>query len=158
MVGVEEAVKYFLDTEFNGFGGALMSLALVPEDVKAHEFYEVVDVAGPIAPWVAQHVVPHLGRRPLPRSTTAVLLATFLRNATLKHGHITIVADWPTDFEHLMALLIIGPGMMESVPDFAMEFKRLPGFNTADHSAVPHNALEDARALRNHCVAMGATA
>jgi hypothetical protein len=25
-------VRYFLDTEYNGFGGSLLSLALVPED------------------------------------------------------------------------------------------------------------------------------
>ncbi len=31
-------MRYFLDTEYNGFGGALLSLALVPED-GGEEFY-----------------------------------------------------------------------------------------------------------------------
>ena len=39
------AMRYFLDTEFNGFGGALLSLALVPED--GEEFYVTLDCDGP---------------------------------------------------------------------------------------------------------------
>ena len=31
-------MRYFLDTEFNGFGGALISLALVPE-IGDKDFY-----------------------------------------------------------------------------------------------------------------------
>ena len=31
-------MRYFLDTEFNGFGGALLSVALVPAD-GSEEFY-----------------------------------------------------------------------------------------------------------------------
>ena len=30
----------------------------------------------------------------------------------------------------------------------------LPGFSTAANSAVPHNALHDARALRDHLVGL----
>ena len=36
------AMRYFLDTEYNGFGGALLSLALVPED-GGEEFYVTLD-------------------------------------------------------------------------------------------------------------------
>jgi len=31
-------MRYFLDTEFNGFGGQLISLALVPEHLEAAQF------------------------------------------------------------------------------------------------------------------------
>ena len=34
-------MRYFLDTEFNGFGGCLISLALVPEDGD-QDYYVVV--------------------------------------------------------------------------------------------------------------------
>jgi len=34
-------MRYFIDAEFNGFGGQLISLALVPEDEEAVPFYEV---------------------------------------------------------------------------------------------------------------------
>lgn len=143
-------MKYYLDTEFNGFGGALMSLALVPDDVRLPAFYRVVDWGGgEIDPWVKEHVVPFLGGPPQPRAAVSAELADFLARAESP----TVVADWPTDFEHLLSLLIVGPGQMASAPDFGMEFRRLPGFNTADHSRIPHNALSDAWALRHHCVA-----
>jgi hypothetical protein len=147
-------MRLYLDTEFNGFGGALMSLALVPAAKDAPIFYRVVEgwSDGPIDPWVQQHVVPNLGAPQMPRERAGAELAAYLRLRNVS-GRPTIVADWPTDFEHLLALLINGPGMMHPAPDFDMEYRRLPGFNTADHSRVPHNALEDAIALRNHCEA-----
>ena len=39
------SMRYFLDTEFNGFGGALLSLALVPED--GEEFYVTLGLRRP---------------------------------------------------------------------------------------------------------------
>ena len=38
-------MRYYLDTEFNGFGGALLSLALVPDD--GEEFYVTLECAEP---------------------------------------------------------------------------------------------------------------
>jgi len=45
---------------------------------------------------------------------------------------------------------VTGPGVMAEIP--ALEFKLMPlaGFSTAANSKVPHNALHDARALRDH--------
>lgn len=140
--------RLYLDTEFNGFGGGLMSLALVSETPGGKEFYRVVQCFGQVDPWVAQHVVPHLGEPAVSREDAAHALARFLWDVNAP----VIVADWPTDFEHLLGLLITGPGQMVRVPDLGMEFVGLPGFNTADHSAAPHNALADARALRDHCI------
>jgi hypothetical protein len=144
---MEALMRLYLDTEFNGFGGELISMALVPADQSRSVFYTVVPWKQPTVPWVAEHVVPRLRCDPEPREKAGALLAAYLRNT---HEPV-IVADWPTDFEHLLALLISGPGMMQPAPDFTMEFQRLPGFNTANHSKVPHNALEDARALRDWC-------
>ena len=36
-------MRYFLDCEYNGFGGELISLALVPEHGD-HEFYAVLEL------------------------------------------------------------------------------------------------------------------
>lgn len=140
-------MRYYLDTEFNGFGGELMSLALAPADRSRPWFYCVVTPSAPIDAWVAQHVVPHLVLPPVSRAEAGRMLANYLGAADAP----VIVADWPTDFEHLLALLITGPGQMEKVPDFGMEFRRLPGFNTASTSRIPHNALADAEALRDYC-------
>jgi hypothetical protein len=140
-------VRYYLDTEFNGFGGELMSLALVPESPERSSFYVVVPWSRPLDPWVLKHVVPFLNEAPVSRDVAATRLGDYLRG---DHAAV-IVADWPTDFEHLLGLLITGPGQMVRVPDFGMEFRRLDGFNTASTSRAPHNALADAEALRDYC-------
>jgi hypothetical protein len=65
-----------------------------------------------------------------------------------------IVADWPEDIALFNALLVTGPGVMAEVPEMAFRVIQLPGFSTAANSKVPHNALHDARALRDHIVGM----
>ena len=55
-------MRYFLDTEYNGWGGALLSLALVPDD--GEELYLTLDWSGPLEEWVERHVVPYLDTVP----------------------------------------------------------------------------------------------
>src|SRR3546814_14895388 len=52
-------LRYFLDTEFNGFGGDLISLALVPE-YGDQDFYVSLPLPAQIHPWVEQNVIPYL--------------------------------------------------------------------------------------------------
>ena len=145
-------MRYFLDTEYNGFGGALLSLALVPDDGD-EEFYVTIAHDGPLDPWVERHVVPFLDMVPEPlrsprlsRDAAAEALASWLQHDPAPH----IVADWPEDLSHFAMLLVTGPGRMLSVPPFTLAFEPLNNFSTAANSAVPHNALHDARALRDH--------
>ena len=56
------ALRYFLDTEYNGWGGALLSLALVPDD--GEELYLTLDWDGPLEEWVERNVVPYLDMVP----------------------------------------------------------------------------------------------
>ena len=65
-----------------------------------------------------------------------------------------IVADWPEDIALFNALLVTGPGVMAEVPALTFRFVQLTGFSTAANSKVPHNALHDARALRDHVLAL----
>lgn len=51
-------MNLYIDCEFNGFGGQLISMALVAED--GTEFYEVVPLLEEVTPWVAEHVMPVL--------------------------------------------------------------------------------------------------
>lgn len=145
-------MRYFLDTEYNGFGGALLSLALVPED-HGEEFYVTLVHVGPLDPWVERHVMPFLDSVPqhlksprLSRNGAAQALAGWLRHDDAPQ----IVADWPEDLAHFAMLLVTGPGQMITVPALSLCFEPLPGFSTAANSRVPHNALHDARALRDH--------
>ena len=145
-------MRYFLDTEFNGFGGALLSLALVPDD-GGEEFYVTLACDEPLHPWVEQYVLPYLDHVPvglvsprLDRPSAAGALADFLA-----HGpEPEIIADWPDDIAYFNQLLLTGPGQMVTVPTLTFRLISLQGFSTAQNSAVPHNALHDARALRDH--------
>ncbi len=147
-------MRYFLDCEYNGFGGALLSLALVPED-GGEELYLTLDCAGPIEAWVERNVMPYLDQVPdalrLPRvgrDAAAKAIAMYLA----QDREPEIFADWPTDIELLCGLLSFTPGRMVEIPDLRFRLLRLGGFSPAENSAVPHNALHDARALRDHVV------
>ena len=61
-----------------------------------------------------------------------------------------IVADWPEDLAQFAMLLVTGPGQMVAVAAAHLRLEPLTNFSTAANSAVPHNALHDARALRDH--------
>ncbi|TVV72203.1 hypothetical protein [Sphingomonas solaris] len=141
--------RYFLDTEFDGFGGALISLGLAAEE---GEDYYVVLHPLPALPeeWVARNVIPYLYQVPqaldnrLDRVAAAHDLAAYLRADPDPY----IVADWPEDIALFCRLLLIGTRDIVDVDRIGFEFRRTPGFSTARNSAVPHNALHDARALR----------
>lgn len=55
-------MKIYLDTEFNGLGGELISLALVSED--GREWYESLPLPPLLDEWVGANVVPLLGDKP----------------------------------------------------------------------------------------------
>ncbi|MES2119905.1 MAG: hypothetical protein V4513_04945 [Pseudomonadota bacterium] len=145
------SLRYFLDTEYNGWGGALLSLALVPDE--GEELYLTLDWDGPLEAWVERHVAPYLDMVPeqlvsprMSRADAARLIGHYLAG----DPEPLIVADWPEDIALLNALLVTGPGVMAEVPSLRFQFLTLSGFSTAANSKVPHNALHDARALRDH--------
>jgi hypothetical protein len=148
-------VRYFLDTEFNGWGGGLLSLALVPED--GEELYLTLGWDGVLEEWVERNVVPYLDTVPealvsprMNRDDAARAIAHYLAG----DPDPLIVADWPEDIAQFNALLVTGPGLMAEVPRLRFEFVPLSGFSTAANSKVPHNALHDARALRDHILSL----
>ena len=148
-------MRYFLDTEFNGFGGTLLSLALVPED--GEEFYVTLDCEATLLPWVEQNVEPFLDHVPvglvsprLSRRDAAIALSHYLAI----DPQPVILADWPEDISQFCNLLMTGPGEMVPVPATTFQLVPLGGFSTAANSAVPHNALHDARALKDHILGL----
>ena len=144
-------MRYFLDTEYNGIGGALLSLALVPDD--GEELYLTLKTDEPIVPWVERHVVPYLDTVPtqlswgrLARRDAADALERYLRHDL----EPVIVVDWPEDISQFCNLMVTGQGDMIDVRDVTFRLLPLSNFSTAENSKVPHNALHDARALRDH--------
>ncbi|WP_106640499.1 3'-5' exoribonuclease [Allosphingosinicella vermicomposti] len=144
-------MRYFLDTEYNGTGGELISLALVPED-GGEELYLVLPLPETVHEWVQKNVVPYLDMIPadFPGGRTSRESAPHEVARYLSHDHDTlIVADWPEDIALFCQLLVTGPGDIADVYRLKFELLRTPGFSTARNSKVPHNALHDARALRD---------
>ena len=161
-------MRYFLDTEYNGWGGALLSLALVPED-GGQEFYVTLNCSDPLEEWVARNVIPYLDSVPealvsprVGRADAARELSAWLMREhdaqSLAHYpdsvELSVVADWPEDISLICGLLMIGPGLVVDIPPMRFQLLQLPGFSTAANSKVPHNALHDARALREHVLAL----
>lgn len=134
-------MRLFLDCEFNGFQGELISMALVSED--GREWYEVLHCGNPI-PWVAENVIPILGKTPVPQSDFTKGLFRFL----CQFDSIHVVADWPEDISHFCKALITDPGKRIGTPPLTMEVVRVD--STSD---LPHNALADARGIRKAILA-----
>jgi hypothetical protein len=129
-------MKMFIDGEWNSYGGELISLALVPE-VGEH-FYEVLGCDNP-DPWVAENVMPKLGKDAI----TMRLMQEFLEVYLSQFESIHIVADWPEDIMWFCKVLITGPGTRINTPPLSLEVLRVDTV-----SMNPHNALADAGALR----------
>ena len=139
-------MKLFLDTEFNGFGGKLMSMALVPEYDVIDNFYCELEMSDQLDPWVRENVVPHMMLVPSTRSQFQDKLSSYLLFLE-KYLELTIVADWPDDIKYFCEALIMGPGERINIPtriNFELDL------NIEYESAVAHNALHDAIAIREY--------
>ena len=138
-------MKLFIDTEFNEYKGELISMALVAED--GREWYGVRFCDAP-GWWVGEHVMPHLNQAPERDSDLRSSLAAFLGGFESIH----IVSDWPGDIAHFCNFLEYRPGDRIGPDTMTFEVRRdLP--DTATTPAIPHNALEDARAIAKHALA-----
>lgn len=135
-------MKLWLDTEFNGWGGELISIAMVDEH--GREFYEVLPCANPTK-WVLDNVLPNLNKKPVDKQYLQFKLGEFLN-----HYHsVDIHASWPEDFIHLMSLCLAGPGYKIALPEMTMRLvKPTPEGKTIMAGITSHNALDDAKALK----------
>ncbi len=137
-------MRLFIDGEWNSFGGELISLALVAEDGRT--FYEVLGCDHPDY-WVAENVMPKLGKPSITFESLQEQLAIFMRQFDFDSVHI--IADWPEDIMWFCKVLITGPGTRLDTPPLTMEVLRVDTI-----SKNPHNALADAEALRDWYVSI----
>lgn len=144
---------FFIDSEFDGFGGRLLSMALVPLDRAAESLYLQVNDAHEVQDdWVRANVVPLIDL-PLPdtvirhrvaRSEFSSVIGHYLSGLLRPH----IVADWPDDIRYFCEALITGPGTMIKMPGFTTQLVRVDAYPTDLAGAVQHHAYWDAAALR----------
>ena len=126
-------MKLFLDTEFTKFNGDLISMALVSEE--GDEFYEVVPFRHLMCdPWVIDNVIPILRQEEISYERFQTKLRQYLN----RFDEVEVIADWPEDFHHFTSEML---GVNTKI---RMTFERRLDYT----SALPHNALEDARAIR----------
>jgi hypothetical protein len=132
-------MNIWIDTEFTEFHGSLISMALIDENNEY--FYEVIEYPEP-SQWVKDNVVPILLKEPISKEMFEYKFYNYIK----KYDSLHIIADWPDDIKYFCEVLHIRPGEMLNMPStFTMEIaRRLPEHT----SALPHNALEDAIAIK----------
>lgn len=135
----------FLDCEFNGHNGQLISMALVGADNHLHpEFYMAVPrLDFMMNKWVYENVIPKIGIPTSSWSAFRKALHEFLQ----QHPGEIIVADSPADFVYLLEQCheINDEGKYRYINlNLKMEFV-ISGQYTSEN---PHNALADAKALK----------
>lgn len=127
----------FVDCEFNGFGGELMSMALVHEGGEC--WYGVLPLPDKVDPWVMENVVPVFHAHPISMGEFRSSAIAWLR----QFDNPTIVADWYTDLVHFFGLFA-GDDHSQSV-GYACKAELILIDSYA--SEIPHNALFDAKAI-----------
>ncbi len=149
-------MNYYLDTEFDGPGGPLLSMGLVRED--GVSLYATCRLRRPITdPWVRDNVVPimydipHIGIDykliDCTPQTLAVALYDMLR---MDSGLVNIITDWPIDIAYFCNAMIVGPGRMINIEQISFLMARVDAYPTDLVGAVQHNSYWDAMALRHH--------
>jgi len=152
-------MRYYLDTEFNGYRGDLISLALVREDGRSLYIvlpYIHLEREGRMDPWVADNVITVLQKSPEPpivvtsRESGAHGVAQFLGSDL----DPVIISDWITDIEHLCGLLNEGSkwwsydgGPMLHIESLKFEVAKVDAYPNNIAAAVQHNAWWDAVCL-----------
>lgn len=135
-------MNLYLDSEFDGHAGRLMSLALAAED--GTHWYGIFEDF-PFDQWVQENVQPKLyAMKPTVEGNSDVLRFSLKEYLKAREG-CTIWADWPADFEYLMQLMC-GSHYGESfmIPCTMQLIVTPDGEPKPEH---PHNALSDAIAL-----------
>jgi hypothetical protein len=146
-------MRYFLDCEFNGHGGELISMALLSEYYDCHDLYMVFPEPKVVEPWVHANVMPIL--LSVPPFIKPIVVANkvsaagFIRDLLRKDWSPVVVVDWPADIRYFCDVLEIAPGQMISTgPVLKFELHRVDAYPTKVRDAIQHNAWWDACALR----------
>lgn len=138
-----------IDAEWADYQGELISIALVPLSHSVLPFYRELAFTQRPSDWVKENVVSKLDGEPVRTEVVQAELELYLS----QFNNVTVVADWPEDFAYFCRLLTTGPGKRIKLPELEMRF--VPVNEMSVQSAVPHHALFDAMANRDHYLRSG---
>lgn len=155
--------RYYLDTEFNSFGGSLISLGICRHDDPADNLYLVVPQseidrmreAEGMDPWIETNVIANLFR--CPDSARGIVdfpaaWSKHLGEFIYREGEPPpqIMVDWPSDAMDFAKLLMTGPGLAVPMGNqtHITILRHIDVYPTTLAGAVQHNAIWDAMAIR----------
>lgn len=139
-------MRLFIDTEFNGFGGDLISLGIAAEN--GEEWYGVLEIPEWPAAWVKENVLPYLAIEKHNGEEMGIIAFTkSLERFILHFPNAEIIADWPSDLEHICYIMTYAGQKAGYRMPIECTMRLTRGGDTKPK--LPHNALSDARALRD---------
>jgi hypothetical protein len=156
--------RYYLDTEFNSFGGSLISLGIVQHDNPENNLYLVVpqcDIDRMIFeesmdPWIKENILPNIARVPdianhyvMPVHEWPDMIGKLIYGTDCSETpHIFV--DWPSDAMDFSRLLMTGPGHAVDMSHQTLItiLRHIDVYPTSLEGAVQHNAIWDAMAIR----------
>ncbi len=142
--------RFYLDCEFDGHNGPLLSLALVRSD--GHSVHIQTD-AEPLDPWVIANVMPIMRSHNATKDVWATMneVGNAIRDFIGGYYCPVIIADSPVDIGRFCRALSTGSDGEWASADYpAMRFEvhNVDCYPTNLPGAVQHNAWWDAMALR----------
>jgi hypothetical protein len=135
--------KLYLDCEFNGFNGELISMAIVVDNGETI-FYEVMPLPEQIDPWVAKNVIPKLNQ--LPVDSKEIFIQRF-HNFMRHFDGVEIYADSFQDFIYFFECFK-GETYLESLDITCKAVLVNSEGLTFKPTNMRHNALIDALSLK----------
>lgn len=154
------ATRYYLDTEFNSFGGSLISLGIVRDDgeslylVVPKDEIERMEAEEGMDPWIKENILPILYSVPpscpidiCPVTEWGPIISAFIyRDDEIPQ----IMVDWPSDAMDFAKLLITGPGTAVPMGNqtHITIIRHVDIYPTTLEGAIQHNAWWDAMAIR----------
>jgi hypothetical protein len=145
-------MRYYLDTEFDGHGGVLLSFALVRDDGRSVHYrtgIRAMDL------WVIRNVEPLMDTHQADESGTLdgpYFAGTVIRDFIGEDLSPVIVADSPVDIGRFCEAISTGPDggwASAEYPQMTFEVHNVDCYPTTLPGAVQHNAWWDAMALRH---------
>lgn len=145
-------MRYYIDCEFDGHNGPLLSIALVRED--GDSIHIEADVAASRDIWVLRNVVPLMEQHKAAKSAKVYhdQVGPVIRAFLLNDPHPVIISDSPVDIGRFCRALSTGPDGNWASADFprmSFEVHNVDCYPTDLEGAVQHNAWWDAKALQH---------
>ena len=144
-------MRYYIDCEFDGHNGPLLSMALVREDGRSIHIRTTNEASDP---WVVDNVMPLMGRHSATIDAHVIesLVGGELREFVAEDQKPLIIADSPVDISRFCSAFMTGADcgyLPNNLPIMKFEVHDVDCYPTLLSGAVQHNAWWDAMALRD---------